>query len=73
VPALVTLCAEVFWSEATFWPDASGSVVADEAWRVKAVRAELVMSPGRPAGHRRPAHVRSNIPPRWGSAPRPAT
>lgn len=64
--ALVTLCAEVFWSEATFVPDPEGPVVADDPWRVKAVRAaELALARAGHTGGGR-LHVRSNIPPGWG-------
>lgn len=65
--ALVTLPAEPFWSQATFAPDATGRVVAEEAWRVKAVRAvELALArAGAPECGGR-LRIRSNIPPGWG-------
>jgi uncharacterized protein involved in propanediol utilization len=65
--ALVTLCADVFWSEATFTPDGSGVVAADEAWRVKAVRGvELALARAGRTGCGGRLQVRSNIPPGWG-------
>jgi uncharacterized protein involved in propanediol utilization len=65
--ALVTLRADVFWSEATFAPDASGTVVAEDAWRVKAVRAaELTLDMAGLSGAGGRLCVRTNIPPGWG-------
>lgn len=66
--ALVTLRAEVFWSEASFTPDTTGVVVAEEAWRRKATRAvELTLAlAGAAASGGGRLRLRSNIPPGWG-------